>query len=125
MVRSTRIQRLIARYGRTVTLEDSAGEKETAKAMIQPLRYKNKMYLEGSFLPPGYLDGGHYLYLGEASLRLDLRARDTVIKTDEESYLLKSGEKVCIGDEVLYIWAVLQPYVEDTLERGENLAVFD
>lgn len=119
MVKSRRIGGMIERYGRRVQIEENGVLKKT-RAIIQPLRYKNKMYVSGSFLPPGFADGGHYLYLGNAWARLDLLPADTLIRTDEESYLLKRGEKVLLGDEILYIWAILQSYVEDAFEGGEG-----
>ena len=59
---------LMERYGRAVRIlspEENAAAID-CRAFVQPLRYKNKMYLNGVYLPSGYDDGRHYLYLGPA-----------------------------------------------------------
>lgn len=43
-----KLQALIERYGRSVSLSMEDGwHSPQFRALIQPLRYKNKMYLEG------------------------------------------------------------------------------
>lgn len=47
-----KLQALIERYGRSVSLSMEDGwHSPQFRALIQPLRYKNKMYLEGDALP--------------------------------------------------------------------------
>lgn len=114
---SQKVARLLEHWGQKVQVvtADEAGNAlvKEGKAFIQPLRYKNKMYLGGNYLPPGYADGGHYLYIGGPKQRIDLAPFDTVVRTAAESYAVKKAEKVCLKDEVLYVWAVLQRYTEE------------
>ena len=70
MSRKTDFIKVLKRYGSDISyrLLDKNGtytEAVSTKAFIQPLRYKNKMYIGNSYLQPGELDGGHYLYMGE------------------------------------------------------------
>ncbi len=94
--------------GRRVTLTFPDGTETDDVCVIQPLRYKNKMYMEGvgtdlgrerdsyysMFAPPGFLPpgdpDGHYLRDGHFAEYAIIR-RDTVYK----------------GDEPVYDWAVL------------------
>ena len=60
-----KLQALIERYGRSVSLSMEDGwHSPQFRALIQPLRYKNKMYLEGVHTPIGIHDPGYYLYIG-------------------------------------------------------------
>lgn len=102
------ISKMLQKYGNTVTVKDTFGTFE-AKAIIQPLMYKNKMYLGGSELPAGYYDAGHYLMIApcEDFIR---DYRSTVITCAGESYTIKRSERVSAGEDNLYIWAVLTTY---------------
>ena len=52
------------KFGSSVRLTDGAGwYSPVYKAFLQPLRYKNKMYLEGTYTPIGRDNTGLYLYL--------------------------------------------------------------
>ena len=63
-----KLQALIERYGRSVSLSMEDGwHSPQFRALIQPLRYKNKMYLEGVHTPIGIHDPGYYLYIGPAA----------------------------------------------------------
>jgi hypothetical protein len=102
-----RVDRLLRRYGSEALVEwDDRSTR--VKAMIQPLYYKNKMYLEGSYLPDGYYDGGHYLYIGPAGVRLDQLPFDAVVARDGVCYRIKRAELVKNAGEALYSWAILQ-----------------
>ena len=106
---------LMERYGRAVRIlspEENAAAID-CRAFVQPLRYKNKMYLNGVYLPSGYDDGRHYLYLGPADVRLDLMPFGVCVQAGEERYLVKRAEKVHLEDRVLYIWAILQTCGEE------------
>lgn len=107
------VHNLINRYGSR--LEISNGKDITAvRAFIQPLRYKNKMYIDGSFLPGGYIDGGHYLYIGSPEIRFDKGFEDVVITTaDNESFIVKRAELYTLSDVPIYIWAILTPYAKE------------
>jgi hypothetical protein len=114
MNRRAQIGRLLQRYGDLVEIR---GEERALQvnAWIQPLRYKNKMYLGGTYLPDGYLDGGHFLYLGPAETRLDQMPSDTVLSRQGVRYMIQRVEPVWFANEILYIWAILQICGEENL----------
>ncbi len=102
------INKMLQKYGSAVTVKDKFGSFES-KAIIQPLMYKNKMYLGGSELSAGYYDAGHYLMI--APSRDFIRDyRSTVITCGKESYTIKRSESISAGEEDLYVWAVLTTY---------------
>lgn len=102
-----RVDRLLRRYGSEALVGwDTSSIR--VNAVIQPLYYKNKMYLEGSYLPDGYIDGGHYLYIGPAGVRLDQLPFDATVLCDGVSYRIKRAELVKNAGEALYTWAILQ-----------------
>lgn len=110
-------ERVLSRLGRTVELV-LPEETRKLKAVIQPLRYKNKMYLGGSFLPPGRLDGGHYLYLGPCSERLEKLPFGTYLRAEDGEYAIKRSDTVYVGETPSYVWAILQRRVAPRTEVG-------
>ena len=97
--------------GRKVTLTDGA-KTESCKALIQPLRYKNKMYLDGVYTEIGFNSQGHYLYIGPPTPDLTLAGESTRIECDSVSYRIDRAERVYNGSEVFYIWAIIRTIVE-------------
>lgn len=102
---------IFATQGRRITFVD--GEKEqTFKALIQPLRYKNKMYLDGIYTEIGFNSQGHYLYIGPPDPDLTAASKNSVITADGTSYRVDRAEKVYNGENVFYIWAIIRTIVE-------------
>ena len=55
------------KFGRSVFLSDGTGwHSPVYRAFLQPLRYKNKMYLEGTYTVLGKDPNSLYLYIGSA-----------------------------------------------------------
>lgn len=98
------------KYGRSVRLTDGAGWVSSEyKAFLQPLRYKNKMYLEGTYTPIGKDQNDLYLYIGPKGhdiTRLPKNAR--LLDSDAREYILQRTEKVCRGDVPFYFWGILK-----------------
>ena len=103
-----KVERVLNRFGRTVNFPDSP--TNTWKALIQPLRYKNKMYLRGIPTDIGYSDDGYYLYVGPADRSL-VGNDDLRIETDDCGYIVDKTESVFIGNEAIYIWAIIRKEV--------------
>ncbi len=102
------MDKMIKRYGGDIVVSDRFGSFDS-KAIIQPLLYKNKMYLGGDALPAGYHDAGHYLMIApcEGVIR---DYPSTRITADGVTYTIKRSERVSADNRILYIWAVLTPY---------------
>lgn len=107
---SERIHRSIALYGDDVVVAVK-GKSQKGKAFIEPLRYKNRMYIGGKRIEPGFYDGGHYLYIGQHNIPLD-DIKNTVIIRGEEKFYVKRAEMYRVGDENLYVWAIVVIYTE-------------
>ena len=114
MNRRAQIGRLLQWYSDLVEIHRE-GQVLQVSAWIQPLRYKNKMYLSGTYLPDGYLDGGHFLYLGPAEARLDQMPSDTVLSRHGVRSRIQRAEPIWFANEILYIWAILQICEEENL----------
>ena len=95
---------LLERYGTPVELLRD-GVPQPVHAVIQPLSYKSKLYPDESYLPAGYFDNSHYLYLGSAADPVD---ETVVIRYAGASYRVKRAEVRFLAGEALYQWAILQ-----------------
>ena len=112
-----KLQALIERYGRSVSLSMEDGwHSPQFRALIQPLRYKNKMYLEGVHTPIGIHDPGYYLYIGPAAhdvTKLGSMWEEVWLNASGgERYQIDRAERVYLGEEALYIWAILRSVTE-------------
>lgn len=99
----------IKRYGRSVYITDGRMTTDVFTVMIQPLRYKNKMYMSGDFTEIGHYEEGYYLYIGPADRDISGLTRNARIHTaDGKLYSIHRTEKLYIGEDVLYIWAIIR-----------------
>lgn len=101
------------RNGRSLFLSDPDGWRSpTYHAFLQPLRYKNKMYLEGNYTPIGRDPNNLYLYIGPKQHDLTrLPKGSRVTDADGNLYCIQRAEKVCRGDAPYYFWAILKQIV--------------
>lgn len=106
-----KIDKLLNNYGRTVEL-NTDGTTKGFKAFIQPLRYKNKMYLDGVYTQIGFNSQGHYLYIGPPYPDLTLAEDNAFLFSDGTKYQIDRAERVYNGDKVFYIWAIIRTIVE-------------
>ena len=57
---------MIERYGRACVITPDNGEDNIrVKAIINPILYKQRMYLNDVYLPDGVIDKGLFLYIGK------------------------------------------------------------
>ena len=110
------LERLFNKYGRTVRVisYDESWQGELYRAFIQPLRYKNKMYLEDKRVALGIGDMSYYLYLGPAGHDLSvLDADEYMLKSGNEKYIVTRAERLYYSDGIAYIWAVIKRVKEE------------
>lgn len=101
--------RVIKKYGRSTKVCDSQGKVlQHTRCIIQPLRYKNKMYTQGTPTEIGLAQSGYYLMIAPPSFTLPDTDADCYIADDNTTYHLDRSEKVYFGDSVMYIWAILR-----------------
>ncbi len=108
-------KKIMSKYGRDVSLHTSDGwTSGVYSAFLQPLRYKNKMYLEGINTEIGSTEQGYYLYIGPADHNLKSLPYDAWIKDFEgNKYHISKAEKVFLGNDELYIWAIIKSIEEE------------
>lgn len=113
------LKKYIESYGTTVTLSSDGKVFGTPyRAFIQPLRYKNKMYLMGIRSRVGWIDQSHYLYIGPAEKDIVNLPSTARIKCQNENFYIVKAENVHIGDNVFYNWAVIRAVVEEPTEQS-------
>lgn len=105
---------LIKNFGRDVSLHMTDGwTSGVYQAFLQPLRYKNKMYLEGIQTEIGFSGQGYYLYIGPSNHNLTLLPHDAWIKdSDNKKYQINRAEKVFVAKDCLYVWAIVKEIQE-------------
>ena len=112
-------QTMLERFGDRVEVYENQKLKETF-AVIQPLLYKNKMYLSGTLTDAGYFDGSHYLMIAPANIKVE-DWKNTKIVHAGNSYKVKKVEVISSLGLDLYIWVVLVPLcgeLEDDYEEA-------
>ena len=100
---------MMNRFGRPLYLFCSNGKRiQTINCIITPLRYKNKMYLEGVPTDIGIDDSGYYLLLAPSGIMIDKLGDNGYLCDGEKKFHIDRWEKIFFGSSVLYIWAVLK-----------------
>lgn len=108
------MKNLFKNGGREISLYDkNRGLIVTYKGFIQPLRYKNKMYLDGINTEIGFNSQGHYLYIGPPEYDLTPAENGRYLVSNGISYQIDRAEKVYYKNEVCYIWAIIRTIVEE------------
>ncbi len=109
----------ISKYGEKITVTTENGSFKI-KGLLQPLLYKNKLYLGGKQLPDGYFDSGHYLLICSAEVKMPVLGT-AFFETRGEKFTLKRSETVSVCSKDFYIWAVLMPYTEPVREEFDEI----
>ena len=97
-------------YGETITITTEKGVS-VVKGIMEPLLYKNKLYLGGKQLPHGYFDSGNYLLICPPEAQLPTIGT-AFVEAKGRRFVLKRSEVVTAKSEAFYTWAVLMPYSE-------------
>ncbi|MEG1835717.1 MAG: hypothetical protein RR239_00985 [Oscillospiraceae bacterium] len=110
------VTKSISKFGRKINILDGAWKSRPFKAFIQPLRYKNKMYLNGNFTPIGRDSTGYFLYIGPISHSLSaLSTSARIVDSDNHKYSVERSETVYFKDKPFYIWAVIRETVDEKI----------
>ena len=95
------------KFGRPMTIESPSGVF-SCKAFLQPLRYKNKMYLSGTLTEIGYDTLCKFVLI--CPVEANVTAVDgvtTLLKFGNDSFCVDHCEKVFLGEQPLYYWAIV------------------
>ncbi len=107
---ANQIKLLMKEAGQQV--EIARGEKtDIVYAFLQPLRYKNKMYIELQPSEVGRVDDGCYLYLGPSDAEF---LADDILYANGRRFVVQRVEKVYLFSKPLYCWATVRPCVDST-----------
>ena len=103
----------IRKFGRNIMLADSVCNViQQERCILSPLRYKNKMYLEGIPTDIGVNDSGYYLLIAPPSVKLESLGDKGYLCDGERKYHIDRMEKIYFGDEIFYIWAVVKEHTD-------------
>lgn len=100
----------ILRYGSQVTII-SGEERVQTRAFVEPLRYRNKIYIGGEYHQLGFLRREKYLYVGKSIHKLI--ENESVIEMKGDKYIVKRCETFYVKDTPVYEWAILVPFGEE------------
>jgi len=107
------LDNFIKSFGRGTYLTYGNWSSHIYNAVVEPLRYKNKMYLYGNYNELGHYPESFYLYIGPSDVDFENLGDGAIMHTvDGKSYLIHHWEKVFIKDKPVYIWAVIKERVE-------------
>lgn len=100
-------ERIFENMGMTMSLILSDSETEF-KGIIQPLRYKNKIYLNGVPTELGYDSMKKYLLLCSHRVELEkVNGINNFLDFNGKSYCVDHCEKVYFKGEPFYYWAII------------------
>lgn len=102
------INEAIDKWGSTFKISEN-GQTVTYKGFVQPLRYKNNMYLGGKRFDAGFFDGGHYLFITKGDVGIKAHS-SAIIQDANAKYAVKRAEIFTLQDKNVYTWAILKPY---------------
>ncbi|MFR7854538.1 MAG: hypothetical protein ACLU40_02830 [Acutalibacteraceae bacterium] len=109
------VERLLQRSGSDAIVYYPNELNVSVKAIIQPMRYKNKMYLDMDRNELGFRDNECFLYIGPPWPDFCHLWNGVVIKSGGRSFGISRADKISFGGETVYIWAVLKPRIKDDL----------
>ncbi|MDU7338440.1 MAG: hypothetical protein E7L17_10045 [Clostridium sp.] len=117
MRRAAFVRRMLRQYGSNVTVTAENTEPKTVYALIQAMNYKNKVSPKEVWMPEGYFDNSHFSYIGPPECRLD-QMRGAVLSCSENNYQVIRAQSVEVGNQILYLWAVLKELPGEETDGG-------
>ena len=96
----------IQTYGEDITVIND-DDTVLARAFIEPLRYRNVIYVGGEYRNLDMKCSEKYLYVGIPDITLV--ENKTIVKRKDNEYLVKRVEKYYVKEQVAYTWAILIP----------------
>lgn len=97
----------IAKLGGVVEIS-LRGKSVRARAIVEPLRYKNKIYIGGEFHSLGAMKKDKYLFIGTPDIELSENA--SVIESVGGKYIVKRCERYYVQDRPIYVWAIMESF---------------
>lgn len=107
----------IKRYGSAISITNG-DDKLSTRAFVEPLRYKNKVYIGGQNRLLGFDRNEKYLYIGPPEHSLTENC--SVIEMNDCKYIVKRCEIYYLKDYPIYVWAIMSPYGDDLEDDYES-----
>lgn len=108
-----KIKRAMDNHGQKIYIRDEKLQSLPFNAFIQPVRYKNRMYLQDINTVVGLDSKDYFLYIGPYDREIDQTNRNMVIESNSKKYNVVKSQPVHFDDQVVYVWAVIKEFVED------------
>ena len=96
----------IQTYGEDIAVIND-DDMVSTRAFIEPLRYRNVIYVGGEYRNLDMKYSEKYLYVGIPDITLV--ENKTIVKRKDEKYLVKRVEKYYVKEQVAYTWGILIP----------------
>lgn len=101
------IQSILRRYGVSMKLKNEDGETEF-KAFLQPLRYKNKMYLSTVSTELAYNSTRKFLLIAPKEIEIERAdGYDSILIFGDREFCCDHSELVYSADEAVYCWSIV------------------
>lgn len=102
------VKKLIDKHGCDLSLADGSF---SWRAFVEPLRYKNKLYVEESSLPEGMINRTAFRYIGPPEIDLnEIAPRGTLIRMGNITLTVSHSEAVNFDNSAVYVYGVLNFY---------------
>ena len=95
------MERILERYGQSVTLKNKDGEQEI-RAFLQPEKAREEG-VPGTVTPIGWVDDRLWSYIGLAAVE-----PGDIIRQGDTAYRVRSSRAYWLGDQVHHWWALLE-----------------
>ncbi len=106
------LEKMLLNFGDSATV--TVGKETVAvNALIRPMRYKNKLYIDMERTDLGFRDSECFLYLGPAVPDFCGNEGITVVSSNNKQYSVSRADRITLSGKTVYIWAVLTPRVKD------------
>lgn len=96
----------IQTYGEDIAVIND-DDMVSTRAFVEPLRYRNVIYVGGEYRNLDMKHSEKYLYVGIPDI--PLVENKTIIERKDEKYFVKRVEKYYVKEQVAYTWAILIP----------------
>lgn len=108
-----KIKTAMENHGQRIYIHDGKVLSMPYNAFIQPIRYKNRMYLQDVSTVVGRDSKDYFLYIGPYDRAIDQENHNLVIESNSIKYSVVKSQPVRFDDQIVYIWAVIKEFVED------------
>ena len=105
------IEKLIKTFAGPVTVYSPVSSPYISHTygFVQPLRYKNKMYVDTGMTDLGLDDDGRFVYIGLPHHPLTSTAGNgRKMDVGDASYVVIRAENVFFNDKPIYVWAIVK-----------------